>query len=413
MITEQSQNDKQEGVASLTYLFFTFLKVGMVSFGGNMALIAVVKNIMADRDKTIKNETILDGVAIASLLPGPMAVNVVAYIGYTLRRWTGAVVSMTGVILPACAAMLMLSWAYFKFGYHHQFKEVMYYVTGAVSAIIASTGFQLFTKALTGSKVKIIICILSAAGILFTNSFLLTIAFITAGGIMGVWLNLNEEKNFPESNNATDQRPAPGFNKVSLAALLGLGSMMLLFISNAQQYTHNINVKIILLFSGISLTLFGGGYVMIPIMQNLFVAEMHWLTNQEFLDAIAFSQSTPGPILVSATFIGYKLSGVIGAVLATIAIFAPSAILMILVSGLYAGLKHHLLAKKILAGVKAVVIGLIIGAAVKIGQQVTWSIPLAVITVISFIASFRYKVSPVYIILSAALAGYGIWYFSK
>jgi chromate transporter len=413
MITEQSQNDKQEGVASLTYLFFTFLKVGMVSFGGNMALIAVVKNIMADRDKTITNETILDGVAIASLLPGPMAVNVVAYIGYTLRRWTGAAVSMTGVILPACAAMLMLSWAYFKFGYHQQFKEVMYYVTGAVSAIIASTGFQLFTKALTGSKVKIIICILSAAGILFTNSFLLTIAFITAGGIMGVWLNLNEEKNFPESNSAPDQRPAPGLNKVSLAALLGLGSMMLLFISNVQQYTHNINVKIILLFSGISLTLFGGGYVMIPIMQNLFVAEMHWLTNQEFLDAIAFSQSTPGPILVSATFIGYKLSGVLGAVLATIAIFAPSAVLMILVSGLYAGLKHHLLAKKILAGVKAVVIGLIIGAAVKIGQQVTWSIPLAVITVISFSASFRYKVSPVYIILSAALAGYGIWYFSK
>lgn len=413
MTTEQSQNNKQESGASLTYLFFTFLKVGMVSFGGNMALIAVVKNIMADRDKTIRNETILDGVAIASLLPGPMAVNVVAYIGYTLKRWTGALVSMSGVILPACIAMLMLSWAYFKFGYHQQFKEVMYYVTGAVSAIIASTGFQLFAKELTGNKTKIIICILSVAGIILTNSFLLTMVFITAGGILGAWLNIDGEKNRAENNSIPAQKTVFRLSKSSLAALTGLGSMMLLFITNAQQYTHNIIIKVILVFGGISLTLFGGGYVMIPIMQNLFVTEMHWLTNQEFLDAIAFSQATPGPILVSATFIGYKLSGVTGAILATIAIFAPSAILMILVSGLYGELKHHLLTKKILAGVKAVVIGLIIGAAVKIGQQVTWGVPLAAIAVISFIASFRYKVSPVYIILSSALAGYVIWYFSK
>ncbi|HTN05478.1 chromate efflux transporter [Agriterribacter sp.] len=413
MITEQSPNSKQEGVASLTYLFFTFLKVGMVSFGGNMALVAVIKNIMVDRDKRLKNETILDAVGIASLLPGPMAVNVVAYIGYDLRKRMGAVVSMTGVILPACTAMLMLSWAYFKFGYHQQFKEVMYYVTGAVSAIIASTGFQLFAKSLTDNKAKIIICILSVAGIILTNSFLLTMAFITAGGMLGVWLNIDGKKNLAESNSTPAQKPVFGLSKSSLAALTGLGSMMLLFISNAQQYTHNIIVKMILVFGGISLTLFGGGYVMIPIMQNLFVTEMHWLTNQEFLDAIAFSQSTPGPILVSATFIGYKLSGVIGAVLATIAIFAPSAILMILVSRLYGGLKHHVLTKKILAGVKAVVIGLIIGAAVKIAQQVTWGVPLAAITVISFIASFRYKVSPVYIILSSALAGYVTWYFSK
>lgn len=162
-----------------------------------------------------------------------------------------------------------------------------------------------------------------------------------------------------------------------------------------------------------SLSLFGGGYVMIPIMQNLFVADMHWLSNQEFLDAIAFSQSTPGPILVSATFIGYKVAGFAGAVLATIAIFAPSATLMIIMAKLYSGLKQHPLAKKCMAGVKAVVIGLIIGAAVKIGQQANWNIPLAAITVLAFVASFRFKVSPVYIILSSAFLGYCILYFSK
>ena len=140
---------------------------------------------------------------------------------------------------------------------------------------------------------------------------------------------------------------------------------------------------------------------------------MHWLSNQEFLDAIAFSQSTPGPILVSATFIGYKVAGFAGAVMATIGIFAPSATLMRIMAKLYSGLKQHPLAKKCMAGVKAVVIGLIIGAAVKIGQQANWNIPLAAITVLAFVASFRFKVSPVYIILSSAFLGYCILYFSK
>ena len=166
-------------------------------------------------------------------------------------------------------------------------------------------------------------------------------------------------------------------------------------------------------FSGISLSLFGGGYVMIPIMQSLFVTDLAWLTKQEFLDAIAFSQSTPGPILVSATFIGYKLYGFWGALIATVSIFAPSAILMILVSRAYASLRDQPIVKNVLAGIKAVVIGLIIGSAISIGQQATWSIALAVITVAAFIASFRFKLSPVYIILSAALAGFIIEYFAK
>lgn len=411
MISAASANTTGDRKVSLAYLFFTFLKVGALSFGGNMALVAVVKTIMADRDKTIKDETILDAIGIATLLPGPLAVNIVAYTGYHLRKGVGTIVSMTGVILPAFIAMLVLSWAYFKFGYQQQFKEVMYYVTGAVSALIAATGFQLFEKEVKGHGVKMLMCVLSIIGILFTHSYLLTIAFIVIGGIAGAKLNLNKEQaaSAPIAAQKISLRP----DKPSLALLIVLGCIVLLFIGNAQQFAENIFMKIVLIFSGMSLSLFGGGYVMIPIMQNLFVAEMHWLSNQEFLDAIAFSQSTPGPILVSATFIGYKLAGFAGAVLATVAIFAPSSMLMILVSKLYAGLKQHPLAKKVLAGVKAVVIGLIIGAAVKIGQQINWNIPLAVITVLAFIASIRYKVNPVYIIVSSALLGYCILYFSK
>ena len=160
------------------------------------------------------------------------------------------------------------------------------------------------------------------------------------------------------------------------------------------------------------LSLFGGGYVMIPIMQSLFVSELHWLTQQEFIDAIAFSQLTPGPILVSATFIGYKLYGLVGALLATFSIFTPSAVLMIMVSKIYSSISHIQNVKHILAGVKSVVIGLVAGAAIKIGIQIHWTVSLGLIAAASFVMLYFYKISPVYIILCCAVAGMVLWYFN-
>ncbi|MFT3703701.1 MAG: chromate efflux transporter [Agriterribacter sp.] len=396
---------------TLRYLFFTFFKIGMVSFGGHMALVAVIKNIMVDKDKTLQHETILDAVGIGSLLPGPLAVNVVAYIGYQLKKTAGAALSMTAVILPASMAMLILSWAYFRFGYHQQFKEIMYYVTGAVSAIILSTGLQLYMKELKDSVLKTVMCAISIILLLITKNFLLTMACIIAGGIVGVYMKMGQK-----NTDAMQQKGSPyklAFNKTSALIIVCLAVIVLLFITNVQQFIPFISAKIVLIFSGISLSLFGGGYVMIPIMQSLFVTDLAWLSQQEFLDAIAFSQSTPGPILVSATFIGYKLAGFAGALLATVAIFAPSAVLIILVSRVYAGFKNQPAIKNALTGIKAVVIGLIIGAAISIGQQAHWNIALTIITAIAFICSFRFKLSPIYIITASALAGTIIWFVSK
>ena len=160
-----------------------------------------------------------------------------------------------------------------------------------------------------------------------------------------------------------------------------------------------------MVFSGISLSLFGGGYVMIPIMQSLFVNDLHWLTRQEFIDAIAFSQATPGPILVSATFIGYKLAGIIGAVIATAAMFAPSAILMIIVSKFFKKTKDYSLVKDMIAGVKVVVIGLIIASGVRILYQQPFSLGIALVAVAALILSFKYKVSPVYLIVASISIG--------
>lgn len=240
---------------NLRYLFFTFLKIGMVSFGGHMGLVAVVKNIMVDRDKTLKNETILDAVGIGSLLPGPLAVNVVAYVGYAMRKTAGAIVSMIGVILPACVAMLILSWAYFKYGYAQQFKEIMYYVTGAVSAIILATGLQLYVKELKGDNTRSIICLAGIAGILLTNNYVLTIGFIVAGGVLGSALKLSTGKSANNSNVEQNKFSSRRPGVFSLLVMVALFCLVVLFITNAQQYSNSILLKLTIIFSGISLTL--------------------------------------------------------------------------------------------------------------------------------------------------------------
>jgi chromate transporter len=321
-----AENSRMEKQTALSYLFFTFLKIGCISFGGHMALIAVVEKEMIEKDGRITREDLLNAVSIASLLPGPLAVNVVAYIGYHLQRKSGLAVSMLGVLLPACILMYVLSWCYFNYMHVQGLSDIMVYAVAAVSAIILSTGLNLFLKEVKGHHRKLLLCLISVVLLYFIKGYWIILLLMVLGGAAGILLKLGNVTN--------DGTRSFKWKKLGINAKAGLSGLTLLyvsFVSGAYKYTDQLLLKIASVFSGVSLSLFGGGYVMIPIMQSLFVTELKWLTNQEFIDSIAFSQLTPGPILVSAFFTGYKLAGIAGALLATVAIFLPSALLMIMV----------------------------------------------------------------------------------
>jgi chromate transporter len=393
----------QKTKVSLSYLFYTFLKIGCVSFGGYMALVALMQKLMVDKDEVVDNEIILEGITVASLLPGPLAVNVVAYIGYHLKGKTGALVSMLGVLLPACTLMLLLSWVYFTYSYKVEWAFIMQYVAATVSAIILSAGLQLFKKEISKDHKKIALCIFTIVVSSVSNSYMITIALIFIGVIAGFFMGHHEHACISVSNIFKT-----GYKfKINTASVL-MGILLAneaLFITTVYKNLTNILLKIGMVFSGISLSLFGGGYVMIPIMQSLFVKDLQWLTVQEFIDAIAFSQATPGPILVSSTFIGYKLAGIAGAILATVAMFAPSAILMIMVAKLFKKNKDHALVKNVVGGIKAVVIGLIISSALRILFQQHLTSAIVIIAIVALILSFKYKINPVYLIIASISLG--------
>lgn len=385
----------------LCYIFFTFLKIGATAFGGYMSLIAVVQKQLVEIDKKLSEEDLLDGISLTSVLPGPVAVNVVAYVGYRLKGVSGAIAAFIGIILPSFFLVLALSWFYFTYGNIPAVKDVFNGITPAITALILTVAIGMTRKNVKEIP-QWVICILSALLLIFIGGFTTTFLLILCSGIAGYFLF-----NKPVDKEASPEKGKYELNRRHLL-VSGICILLLLciLIWGGQYPDAPRNLQVLSTFFGISLTLFGGGYVVIPALHELFVDNLHWLTSAEFADGIAIGQITPGPIFITAAFIGYKVSGITGAVLATLAFFAPPAILTVVLSRFVAILNHSSGIKASMKGIRPAVIGMIFASAGLIGQTISFSIPALLIFLLTILISVKYNVSPVYLILGAGVAGF-------
>ena len=385
---------------SLSYIFFTFLKLGATAFGGYMSLVAIVQKQLVEVDKKLKEEDLLDGISLTSVLPGPVAVNTIAYVGYQLRGVPGAIAAFAGIIIPSFFLVILLSWLYFSYGNIPAVKNIFSGITPAITALIVTVAIGMTRKTIKLSA-QWTICLLAALLLILVGGFAVTFLLILVSGIAGAFL-------FRQS----PEQALPGDEKIHFEnkQLVISGVVLLLLLCTllwgGQYPGAPKDVQILSTFSGISLTLFGGGYVVIPALHELFVENLNWLTSAEFADGIAIGQITPGPIFVTATFIGYKVAGVVGAFLATVAIFTPPAILTVLLSRFVKILNQSSVVKAAMKGVRAAVIGMIFASAITIGQTITPSVVSAIIFAAIFIISLKYTISPVYLIIASGVAGF-------
>ena len=385
---------------SLSYIFFTFLKLGATAFGGYMSLVAIVQKQLVEVDKKLKEEDLLDGISLTSVLPGPVAVNTIAYVGYQLRGVPGAIAAFAGIILPSFFLVIFLSWLYFSYGNIPAVKNVFSGITPAITALIVTVAIGMTRKTIK-LPAQWTICLLAALLLILVGGFAVTFLLILVSGIAGAFL-------FRQS----PEQALPGDEKIHFEnkQLVISGVVLLLLLCTllwgGQYPGAPKDVQILSTFSGISLTLFGGGYVVIPALHELFVENLNWLTSAEFADGIAIGQITPGPIFVTATFIGYKVAGVVGAFLATVAIFTPPAVLTVLLSRFVKILNQSSVVKAAMKGVRAAVIGMIFASAITIGQTITPSVVSAIIFAAIFIISLKYTISPVYLIIASGVVGF-------
>jgi chromate transporter len=384
---------------SLWKLFTLFLRIGSTAFGGFMALIAVVESNVVERYKLLSHEEMLDGVSLATVLPGPVAVNTVAYVGHRLRGIPGAMVCTIAVILPSFLLLLALSVAYFSWGQLPLVSKLFMGFIPAVTAIILVAAWNMGRKAIQGIY-EALIALVAAALMVWQGGFAVSLAIIVGSGFVG-WLLFRggvatTPGKMPNGNIKTAEKNTKllSISVAPVALTIPFWSTNIVLLS-----------KLFMTFAGMSLFLFGGGYVFIPLIQHTVVVSNGWLTQQEFVDAIAMGQITPGPILISATFIGYKVAGVLGALAATIGIFMPPAVLMIIGSHALNRIKRSALIKAALRGIRPAVIGMIIAAVIAVGMTAPRHWASIVIFAAALLAQLRFKLDVVWVIPTAGLAG--------
>ncbi len=398
----------------ITYaeLFFTFLKAGFLGFGGFMSLISVVQTIVVERKKLLTREEILDGISLASILPGPQAVNVVAYAGNKLRGTLGSLLAAVAVILPSFLLMLLIGFLYKQFGENPQVMRFFIGFLPAVCAVIVTVGWKMAQKQI--HRPLDFFLVLSAFGLLLAIPsdwrLYATFALILLFGTIGYFAFGTKQAGMA---NATQPQPAFPLTKTLLA--LGMTGLLIagLYIPLAQeQYSSLLNLC--KTFAGLSVILFGGGYVIIPIMAHHVVEVFNWLNQQTYTDAIAFSQIMPGPILIVATFIGFHVQGFLGALLSTIAIFTPPAVLMVAAAQVMDYLRHKPQTESIMKGIRIAVIALIFFAAVELALRANITttsqiFPFLIIFATSLFVLIRYQLDLIYVIPVAGVVGYFLY----
>lgn len=379
-------------------LFLTFLKTGSISFGGYMMLISMIRYEFSIRKKIIKKKKIIDAITMASFLPGPMAINVASYIGFILKGWKGAVVSFVAVLLPSFFIMVIFTHLYINSKNIPGFSSFFNGVMPVVAAVIFSVAYGFYND----SKDKTLAILLAILSFTLTSLIKGYISIILPLLVCG---GLNLLYNGDKIKKITN--PKKAFIRVKGIIIASLVmTILLVFLNTAPIDSTNFNLSKV--FANISLTLFGGGYVFIPYLDKIIVEQLAWLTQREFIDSIAMGQITPGPILITATFIGYKMNGLFGAFLSTLSIFLPSSVVIIFFSRIYYFIKKNSTVKLIINGFKIGIIGLICysGYVIMFKQQDDINLYSILVCILTFVLLNKTKIHPIFLIIAAGLIGF-------
>jgi chromate transporter len=378
-------------MTKLKELAFLFLKLGLTTFGGPAAHIALFEDEVVAKRKWMTHQHFLDLVGATNLIPGPNSTEMAIHTGYHRAGIPGLLVAGICFTLPAVLITGIFAYIYAVYGNLPDVKPFLYGIKPAVIVIILNAVYRLGSKTVKGWKLIAIGIAVAAVNIAGLNEIL----SILAGGVFGaLFLYLSEMAG--RKNN---------LNTFSVFALFPFAYLPVLF-HNVEKAETSI-LKLFLTCLKIGAVWFGSGYVLVAYFDGEFVQGLNWLTRQELLDAIAVGQFTPGPFLSSATFIGYQIAGVSGAIYATIGIMIPSFFFVAIINPLVPRLRKSKIFSKFLDAVNVSALAVMLVVAVKLGGDVLVDLPSWIIAVLSAAALFMFKkINLAYLILGGAVLGY-------
>ena len=370
-----------------------FLKLGAISFGGPAAHIALIEAEIVLKRQWVTRQQFLDMLGAANLIPGPTSTEMAINVGFVRAGWTGLCVAGVSFIVPAALITGAFAWAYVRFGSMPQAASVLMGIKPAVVAVIAVAIWRLGKTAVKDAGLAVLAALSLAAFFLRVNPILIMIA----GGALGMVVR-QSAKTLTAGALPVPAIPArPGWRLISASASA---------VSIAGSAMARPSVwRIALFFFKVGTILYGGGYVLLAFLEQGLVQQHAWLTRQQLLDAIAIGQFTPGPVLSTATFIGYILGGVPGAAVATVGIFLPSFFYVALLAPVLFRLRQSPWIGAFLDSVNVCAVALMAGVTVRLGADALRSWQMWLIAAASLIVLLRWKVSPAWVVLGGGVAG--------
>ena len=374
---------------SKSTLFFSFLRLGLTAFGGP-AMIAYIRDLSVKRNQWVDEKTFKDGVALAQSIPGATAMQTAAYVGLRSRGIGGALLSYVGFGLPAFVMMLILAMFYERSRNISQIISLFNGLQVIVVAIVANALYN-FGKDTVKSYKEIA---LSALAALLFWSGISPFPVIIGAALTGMVLYRDVEPIIPSTSR--HENNGLMVKQIALIVLFLLAGLASLYFVNPKLF------KLALMMLKIDLFAFGGGFTSLPLMLHEIVNVRGWMDYRTFMDGVALGQVTPGPIVITATFVGYLAYGFAGAIVATTAIFTPSFLLLIIVTPLFDRLKTSSHFSKATKGVLASFVGLLFFVTVKFLLNVPWDMIRVIIGLAALTALLK-KFDVLYVVLIGAV----------
>ena len=429
--------------ATLGGLFLSFLKIGVSGFGGGFAVLSQIRHLVVLERRWLTEHDFIEALALGQSLPGTAAGNAVTYVGFRMRGWRGASVALSGFILPSMLMMIALAIFYDRFRALPNTEQLFHGFNAAVVALIAVTTWRMGKHTSSKTWQRILIG-LAFIAVIFLKATVVEVIVIS--GLIGIGIESFAEKQKPRlerirgfatrrqlriRQRIVRRRPTKPhrFFGGYLTEAMAEERLRQMSESRVTQPEDEQNgedtpgglsrgillpaipffaklglaLSISFIFLRIGAATFGGGLVMIPEIENEVVRSHHWLSHQEFADATALGQITPGPVLIMATFVGYRVAGFLAAILCTICVFLPSFLMTIAAGSSLRRFRTNRQIQAFLRGVAPAVTGLLGAAAWSVARSGIHTIIGATMAVIILAILLRYRPNALWVLLGAGL----------
>jgi len=373
---------------SAVNLFYSFLRLGLTAFGGP-AMIAHIKELSVTRKRWLDEATFNDGIVLCQSIPGATAMQMAAYVGLKTRGLTGALLAYTGFGLPAFLLMLVFSAVYME---HRSLSLVTSLFNGLQVIVVAIVAHAAYSFGRRGIKsMRDVFIVLASSGLLLAgvNPFAVIAASAASGALF-----FRNKTPFPAIAVETSKVKSPAKSTVFLTIAFAAALFILFFIHRGLALLAFTMLKV-------DLFAFGGGFASVPLMFHEVVTLRGWMDGKSLMDGIALGQITPGPIVITATFVGYLLYGMTGAVVSTIAVFTPSLLILAFAAPVFERMKTSELFNGAVKGILASFVGLLLFVVIKFGVAVPWDTARLLLACAALIALVK-KIDILYVVLAGA-----------